>query len=142
MDNKSKIKTSIKFEINCESTKWGENLFLLGNINQLGNWNYKNAIKMSTNSKIFPLWSSNKFDIHISILGNLIEYKYLILNEKGQVIKWEDFQGNRKLNITCSEFDLMNLNIEEIIIKDNSYGKLSKNEIKVNKNFKYFIFLV
>ena len=38
----------LQFQIECKDTKPGEEVYLVGNANELGNWNAKNSQKLKT----------------------------------------------------------------------------------------------
>ena len=50
-------KIDLYFAVTAE-TKFGEEVFLCGNINQLGNWNTHLAHKLYTNESNYPEWKS------------------------------------------------------------------------------------
>jgi hypothetical protein len=71
-------------------TQMGQELGILGNLNELGNWNQDNALRMQ--------WTDGNIWIK-EIEGNNdnIEYKFIfIVNNRVQ--RWED-GGNRILNL-------------------------------------------
>ena len=117
----------LKFQLNCKYTIFGENVHLVGNSDQLGNWNTNKSIKLNTDSNIFPLWESN------SILFNSksnLEYKYIIKNQNNN-IKWESFSGNRELNLSKFEEG------EEYIINDGEFNsKINPKISKIKSKFK------
>lgn len=39
-------------------TKLGQNVFIIGNIPELGDWNPSKAFRLSTNKNIYPEWKS------------------------------------------------------------------------------------
>ena len=49
----------LNFTINRADTKVGENVFVVGNLPQLGSWNAKNAIPLYTNRESYPVWFTN-----------------------------------------------------------------------------------
>ncbi len=67
----------------------GEYLGICGNIPQLGSWN--SAKRMSYIG--LQEWATN---IDASVLYNLVEYKYVIINKKGEILHWEE-GPNRKI---------------------------------------------
>ena len=87
-NNNNKIE-KIVFEMKYQ-TQMGQELGILGNLNELGNWNQDNALRMQ--------WTDGNIWIK-EIEGNNdnIEYKFIfIVNNKVQ--RWED-GGNRILNL-------------------------------------------
>ena len=137
----------LKFQLICENTNYGENVFLVGNSSSIGNWNINNSEKLYTDSNRFPLWESNI--INFKSKGN-IEYKYIIKSQDNNNIKWESFPGNRFLDfsnlknneillINDGEFsNLTNPKITKILTEDESKNKNSnkKNLKEKNKEIK------
>jgi len=77
-------KTKVTFEVSAY-TIYSENVYIVGSVPELGEWNPKRAIKMRTDEKMYPLWISD--GILLDISKSNIQYKYLkILN--GNVL-WE-----------------------------------------------------
>ena len=116
----------LKFQLICKNTVFGENVSLLGNQTQLGNWDTNKSIELKTDKHIFPLWESNPISFNNN--SNL-EYKYIISNKNSHSIKWESFQGNRQLNLS-------NLNKDgKYIINDGEFSSNINPKItKINSN--------
>ncbi len=116
----------LKFQLICKNTVFGENVSLVGNQTQLGNWDTNKSIELKTDKHIFPLWESNPISFNNN--SNL-EYKYIISNKNSHSIKWESFQGNRQLNLS-------NLNKDgEYIINDGEFSSNINPKItKINSN--------
>ena len=116
----------LKFQLICKNTVFGENVSLLGNQTQLGNWDTNKSVKLKTDKHIFPLWESNPISFNNN--SNL-EYKYIISNKNSHSIKWESFQGNRQLNLS-------NLNKDgKYIINDGEFSSNINPKItKINSN--------
>ena len=114
------------FEQNCNDTDMGDSLFVTGNRNELGDWKENNDNKLETNQEIFPLWKSKPISIPYQDKLSF-EYKYFI-KKKNNEYKWEDFNGNRKIEIhelKCCTY----------IIKDEKFNDNSeKAEIKIQMN--------
>ena len=116
----------LKFQLICKNTVFGENVSLLGNQTQLGNWDTNKSVELKTDKHIFPLWESNPISFNNN--SNL-EYKYIISNKNSHSVKWESFQGNRQLNLS-------NLNKDgEYIINDGEFSSNINPKItKINSN--------
>ena len=110
---------NLKFQLTCQNTQFGENVFLVGNISPMGNWDTNKSIKLNTDSSKFPLWESNI--IPFKSKSNL-EYKYIIKGQENN-IKWESFQGNRQLDLTKLKND------GEYLINDGKFSNLIKPKI-------------
>ena len=87
-NNNNKIE-KIVFEMKFQ-TQMGQELGILGNLNELGNWNQDNALRMQ--------WTDgNIWKKEIEGENDNIEYKFIfIVNNRVQ--RWED-GGNRILNL-------------------------------------------
>ena len=87
-NNNNKIE-KIVFEMKYQ-TQMGQELGILGNLNELGNWNQDNALRMQ--------WTDgNIWKKEIEGENDNIEYKFIfIVNNRVQ--RWED-GGNRILNL-------------------------------------------
>ena len=116
----------LKFQLICKNTVFGENVSLVGNQTQLGNWDTNKSIELKTDKHIFPLWESNLISFNNN--SNL-EYKYIISNKNSHSVKWESFQGNRQLNLS-------NLNKDgKYIINDGEFSSNINPKItKINSN--------
>ena len=111
---------NLKFQVECKETQLGEEVYIVGNSNELGNWNVNNSKKLFTDSNKFPIWESHPIQFQSK---SQLEYKYIIKNKSNNV-KWENFDGNRSLN--CSSLE----NVEYLI----NDGKFSnKSNQKINK---------
>ena len=91
--------TSIQFQVECKETKPGDNVYVVGGSNELGNWKAENSQKMKTDSNRFPLWESEPIPFQSK---SQLEYKYIIKNSSNNV-KWENFKGNRTLDLSSLE---------------------------------------
>ena len=54
--NDSNATVSVNFTCQHGSTQWGQNVYVVGNINELGNWDAVNAIKLYPTS--YPTWTA------------------------------------------------------------------------------------
>ena len=80
---------SLSFRVIFE-TKYGQSLYIIGSIEELGQWDTSKAIPMYTNDDIYPTWEIKKE--FICPLGLEIDYKYLV--KDGNKIIWEDLGQN------------------------------------------------
>ncbi|MYW70463.1 glycosidase [Streptomyces sp. SID8379] len=69
------------FSVNA-TTSWGENIYVTGDKNQLGNWNTADALKLDPAA--YPVW---KLDVALPA-GTSFEYKYVRKDANGNVT-WE-----------------------------------------------------
>lgn len=77
---------SVRFIVNNANTGWGENIYVVGNVYELGNWDPSKAVGPMYNKviKSYPSWY---FDVNVPA-GSAIQYKFIKKNASGQVI-WE-----------------------------------------------------
>ena len=86
------MSSCLKFQVECKQTRPGEEVYIIGNSSELGNWKVNHSIKLKTNSNLFPIWESNPISINSK---SQLEYKYIIKDSSNNV-KWENFKGNRQ----------------------------------------------
>ena len=111
----------LQFQVECKETQLGEEVYIVGNANELGNWNAQNSKKLSTSSNKFPLWESNPISFSSK---SKLEYKYIIQNKSNNV-KWENFDGNRIINLS-------NLDDSFYMVNDGRFS--NKSNQKINKS--------
>ena len=87
--NIAKLSFRVKFE-----TKYGQSLFIIGSIEELGQWDPSKAIPMATSKDIYPTWKITKE--FTCLLGMEISYKYLL--KEGNNIYWEEINNDKKAN--------------------------------------------
>jgi alpha-amylase len=74
-------------------TSWGENVYVVGNIKELGEWNPDRALKMNP-------WRYPKWEVTALVpKGTAIEFKFFKRLADGRVI-WEDNRQNRSITTT------------------------------------------
>ena len=88
--NLSRVSFYVKYE-----TKFGESVFLVGNIEELGSWEPSKAIALSTSPEHYPIWKSTT-DL-ICPVGMEIVYKYLV-KDKDSNCHWEIIAGSKSQN--------------------------------------------
>ena len=98
MSQKSRIST-ISFK--CKYyTSFGSSLFVVGNLQLLGNWDINNAIALSTTPNTYPIWTLN--NAFSCPLGVEIIYKYFVKDINGK-ITWEILPNNENRKIKISK---------------------------------------
>ena len=112
---------SLQFILNGK-TELGQEIYITGAVNELGNWDLCKCPKLNTTPSSYPLWESDFIKFNNKYTN--LEYKFFIRKEcdKGkdkEEIKWEEFDGNRKL-------DMSNINEGFNII----YGEFSNISLK------------
>ncbi|MCR3757740.1 CBM20 domain-containing protein [Clostridium felsineum] len=94
---KSDSLVDVTFVLNNTSTSIGENIFISGNIEDLGNWDVSKAVKLKTNEDIYPTWK-----IQLRLPENTeVEFKFLSLKEgeDEDSAVWEN-SDNRTLTVS------------------------------------------
>ncbi|SFC70193.1 carbohydrate-binding module family 20 domain-containing protein [Streptomyces aidingensis] len=76
-------------------TQWGENVYVVGNIPELGGWDTGNALPLG--SADYPVW---RLDVELPA-GASIEYKYLRKWDGQSGVTWEN-GGNRTATVPAS----------------------------------------
>jgi glucoamylase len=86
------------FNVN-KTTVWGQNVYLVGSIPALGNWNTNAAIPLS--SAGYPVWSAG-----VTLpASTYFEYKYIVKNPDGS-ITWESDPNNNYTTPASGSFTL------------------------------------
>ncbi|MFG3009433.1 CBM20 domain-containing protein [Streptomyces cinerochromogenes] len=67
------------------TTTWGQNLYVSGNLADLGAWDPAKALPLATDSSAYPLWNGT----HQLPPDTTVQYKYLKKNPDG-TITWEN----------------------------------------------------
>lgn len=82
---------NVTFIINNTSTSIGENIFISGNSEALGNWDINKAIKLNTDKSLYPTW---RIDIDLP-LNTEIEFKFLSIKGSGKRkdVTWENSEN-------------------------------------------------
>ncbi|MCD2345298.1 CBM20 domain-containing protein [Clostridium guangxiense] len=85
------------FKVNNKTSYFGEELYVCGNIKELGNWDIKNAFNLTTDENLYPSW---KGTIALPI-DTYIEFKFVSVGNDGtnENIIWENGE-NRAATIT------------------------------------------
>lgn len=85
----------------------GERLAVCGNTAALGNWDYRKAKVL--NGSAYPEWT---VEVNIPESAFPLEYKYLIIRESSETVRWEDGM-NRVLRVNdTEEADILQWNDE------------------------------
>ncbi len=75
---------TLDFSVNA-TTSLGEEVFVCGNISELGSWNTGNAFKLHTSKDLYPEWRNRK---PLIISPNIsLEFKIFIRGAQGN-IRW------------------------------------------------------
>lgn len=88
--------------INSAETSYGENVYIIGNVSELGNWNPDKAVGVFFNSTAtiaqYPSWF---YDINVPA-NTQIEYKFIKKNQAGEVV-WEGGENHTLTTGTTAE---------------------------------------
>ncbi|KAL5356598.1 glycoside hydrolase superfamily [Aspergillus floccosus] len=85
------------------TTSFGENIFLIGSIPQLGNWNTGNAVPLSASGYTVtnPVWSVT---VNLPV-GTSFQYKYLRKKQDGSVVWESDPNRSYTVQSSCTEVE-------------------------------------
>ena len=94
--------------------KLGEDIRIVGDIPELGNWDPNKAEKLITSKTDFPIWKSKE---NIKVKQNSeINYKYVIF-QNGKFSKWEQIPNNLNRTVLIKNY------IRVVIYDDQSKNK-------------------
>eukprot|EP00820_Chromera_velia_P010246 Cvel_21747.t1-p1 / transcript=Cvel_21747.t1 / gene=Cvel_21747 / organism=Chromera_velia_CCMP2878 / gene_product=Probable alpha,alpha-trehalose-phosphate synthase, putative / transcript_product=Probable alpha,alpha-trehalose-phosphate synthase, putative / location=Cvel_scaffold2067:88-6285(-) / protein_length=583 / sequence_SO=supercontig / SO=protein_coding / is_pseudo=false len=78
-------------------TDFGEKVRVVGNHANIGNWDPAHGHELITTDELYPSWFSHE-PVALPLRGQ-IEYKYVIVDYQGNLVKWEELTGgNRTLS--------------------------------------------
>ena len=84
----------LQFQVKCDKTKMGEDLYIVGDGKEFGDWKIENSQQKLYGNK-YPIWQSE----FISFNKKYLEFKYVI--KKDHNLVWERQKiGNRKLDLS------------------------------------------
>ena len=115
----------VQFEYNYP-TKWGQNIYILGSVEEMGQWNEKNAVPLK-------YISENRWIVDINIKQDniLIKYKYLIKDTENN-IQWIEFDNEREI--------FLSKKINETLVKDKSFQYNNKQQLWLKSAFSKVLF--
>jgi hypothetical protein len=95
----------VRFVVNNAYTAYGENLYLTGNVAELGNWNTSKAIGPIYNSvmKQYPTWY---YDVSVPA-GTTLQFKFIKKN--GSTVTWEG-GSNHTYTVPTSSTGIVTVN--------------------------------
>lgn len=86
--------TSVRFKVNNATTSYGSNVYIVGNVAELGNWDTSKAIGPFFNNTstigMYPTWF---YDINVPA-GTTIQYKFIKKDASGNVV-WESGSNHK-----------------------------------------------
>ena len=86
----------IIFKVKYE-TQNGQEIRVLGGIEEMGNWEPEKGLRMTTTKETYPIWSTTK-EITCPV-GMEIHYKYIAFNSYTKEFIWESNMSNRFLKV-------------------------------------------
>lgn len=85
--------TAVRFIVNNATTNYGENVYLVGNVSELGSWDTENAIGAMFNATAsiasYPSWF---YDVSVPA-GSTIEFKFVKMDGDGNIV-WESGENH------------------------------------------------
>lgn len=90
----------VTFVLNCSQTKPGDKLLVVGDSEELGDWEPVNASRLATSPQMYPLWNCT---VPLK-RGKMITYKYCIGRPSDtpdvfSKVIWEGHMGNREVRV-------------------------------------------
>eukprot|EP01071_Lankesteria_metandrocarpae_P008752 Lankesteria_metandrocarpae@DN5043_c0_g1_i1.p1 len=79
-------------------TSFGQSVHVTGSVPELGSWNPSQAHRLTTMESCAPCWFSA--EPAVLRLGVNVQYKYLIVNQEGNLVEWESNDCNREFRPT------------------------------------------
>ena len=73
----SSLLTSVKFIVKCD-TIWKDDLFIVGNYPELGQWQSQRAVPLMTTGEKFTQWESPVLHLDMKRRQSALEYKYIL----------------------------------------------------------------
>jgi len=121
------IQFIMKTEKDENKTKHGENIYIVGDVGELGNWDVNKSIGLTTNKEKFPKWESDIIQFNAKYTN--FQYKYIKRKNDGNV-QWENvgYEKNRNLNLS-------NLDIGFYIVDDGEFSDPSNQQIMIYDDY-------
>ena len=94
----------VLFEVRTE-TVFGESVYIVGSTPQLGAWNPKRGIRMTTNEDTYPIWRCEPLLLNEGGEGSC-EYKFVVVSPNDEV-RWEPLPNNRRLVLGGDEVQVI-----------------------------------
>lgn len=116
--NLSQVSFQVKYE-----TSFGQSVYIVGNIEELGSWEPSKGVALSTTPEKYPIWKS-EFDL-ICPVGMEIDYKYLVKDNNN--CYWEALPKGQNRHII--------INTPGKFIVYDEKGSLISQIRSVNNNF-------
>ena len=118
------VRVKVRFNL-VASTPFGWEIRVVGNQRELGNWNVSEGVPLVTAQETYPVWTSSPISFHLPSLQHAFEYKYIMVHQGRNEVRWESTGPNRTAHFV--ERTPRNYIIE---IND-QFSKHSKHELKI-----------
>ncbi|CAJ1342455.1 unnamed protein product, partial [Effrenium voratum] len=86
----------VSFSVKCTDTRVGLHVRVVGSVPALGEWDPHKGIALHTSAADFPLWKQTQ-PMPLEE-GSVVEYKYVICDNSGAGVRWEE-RTNRAVHI-------------------------------------------
>ena len=122
-----------KISFKCKyHTNFGSSLYVVGNVESLGNWNVEKALELSTTEETYPVWE--KKDAFYCPLGTEITYKYITKDAKKNA-SWEFLPNNGNRKIIVDTEGNLSIEDEEYPIANESINDLEEKNVLSKSQF-------
>ena len=108
-------------------TKPGENIYIVGGVGELGNWDVNKSIGLNTNEEKFPKWESDIIQFNAKYTN--LEYKYIKKKKDGS-LQWENVGHEKNRNLNLSQLD-----IGYYIVDDGEFSDSSEQKIMIYDDY-------
>ena len=123
--------SSIKFKC-VFNTAFGQELRIVGNIEELGCWEPEKSMKMETNCQVYPTWTSSN-EITLPKGVNIL-YKYILYDIKSRLYVWETLPNNLNRKYQAVSPGLTTINDQQGKL-ESYYEKSSDDMIMKEENY-------
>lgn len=86
----------VSFSVKCADTRVGLHVRVVGSVPSLGGWDPHKGLVLNTSASDFPNWKQTEPTPLEE--GNVVEYKYVICDNSGSGVRWEE-RTNRSVHI-------------------------------------------
>jgi hypothetical protein len=120
----------VRFNLKAITT-FGWELKVVGNTEELNNWEAEGAPTLSTTKEKYPQWSSSIINFSVLSFPFTFEYKYVFFHPDSQEIRWESLNSNRKASSSekCSSNYVFELLDTENLESDVALSILNKTDL-------------
>mmetsp|Transcript_119172 Transcript_119172/g.254226 ORF Transcript_119172/g.254226 Transcript_119172/m.254226 type:complete len:369 (+) Transcript_119172:66-1172(+) len=92
----------VVFSLACMETRWGESIRVVGNVEELGQWDVVSGAPLHSDVALYPLWAGRvSLRAPVDVSAVAVEYKYVLVSRDGAT--WESGISNRKIVIPVNQ---------------------------------------